>query len=241
VPWGVVDCIGVFLLTVVAVAVLAIALALLTATVDLPDQAQMLLYPLPLATLAAVTLGWVHIRHRALRRLTGRARARAGEWLIGVGLGVASFFAVNVVLGVLLQVIAGLTGVDLPQPQPQVREAAADPALLPWLFLSAVIVAPVAEELFFRGLLFQALAKHLGKWRAVILSAVAFAAAHVVAEASWAGGILVFLMVFPLGVFLAWLFERRGTLATPVAVHAAFNAATVGILLIAAGEGVLAT
>ena len=42
---------------------------------------------------------------------------------------------------------------------------------------------------------------------------------------------LVPILTLPLGVLLGWLFERRGSLATPIAVHAVFNLVSVSLML----------
>jgi uncharacterized protein len=240
VPWGLLDCVGVLGVTVVAVVILANVLGVATALLDLPEGTDIVLLPLPLATLAVVTLVWVHVRHRAVGRLTGPARGGLREWLVGAGLGLLGFFVVNVGISLIVQIGAGLVGVELPEPQPELREAAADAAMLPWLILSAIIVAPLAEELYFRGMVHQALRGPLGRWGAIVLSAVIFAAAHVLAEPTWAGGALVFALILPLGVLLGWVFERRGTLVTPIVIHAVFNAVTMALMVAAAGDGMLA-
>jgi uncharacterized protein len=239
VPWGVLDCLGVFAVTVIAVVVLAMLVSALVDAFDLPDEVGLVMLPLPLATLGVVTLGWVHIRHRAVSALTGSAPGGIRELAIGAGLGGAAFFAVNVGLGITVQLIAAALGLELPQPQQELREAAVDPGLLPLIIVSAVIVAPLAEEVFFRGMLFQALRGLMGRWGAILASAVVFAAAHVLAEPTGLGGALVFVMILPLGVFLGWLFDRRGALSAVVAVHAAFNALTVAVMVAAARSGVL--
>jgi uncharacterized protein len=240
VPWGVLACLGVLAVTVVAVIVLANVLGLLAATLGLSEQLEPLFLPLPLATLGVVTVLWVWLRHRTPGALGGPGSRGLRELWVGLGLGVAAFLAINVGLSIILQLGAAGLGVELPQPQQELRDAALDPALLPWLLLSAVVVAPLAEEVFFRGMLFQALRDRLGRWGAILLSAVVFAGAHVVAEPSGVGGALVFAMILPLGVYLAWLFERRGSLAAVIGVHAAFNALTVGVMVAASRAGVLA-
>lgn len=231
-PWGVFDALLVLLLTAVTTSVVIAAAALLSPAPGLPDALAPLLLPLPLLLLAGITLAWVHARYRAVRRLLGPARARARDWLIGIGWGVGGFLGVNIVLGLLLQALAALAGYELPQPQQEVRDAVADPGLAPWLILSAVVVAPVSEELFFRGMLQPALRRHMRAVWAIVLTAVAFAAAHILQELGGGAGPVAFVLILPLGLLLGWLFERRGTLATPIAVHAVFNLITVGLVLI---------
>jgi membrane protease YdiL (CAAX protease family) len=82
-------------------------------------------------------------------------------------------------------------------------------------FVMAVLIAPVAEEYLFRGLLYRALEREWGGWRAVLGSAAFFASYHPVL--SW-------LPVFCLGALNAVLFKRSGRLAPAVLLHMTYNA-----------------
>ena len=79
----------------------------------------------------------------------------------------------------------------------------------------AVGFAPFAEEYLFRGLLYRALDREWGGWRAVIGSAAFFAIYH--PPLSW-------LPVALLGVSNAILFKKTGRLAPAVALHMVYNA-----------------
>ena len=87
----------------------------------------------------------------------------------------------------------------------------------------AVVIAPLAEEFFFRGLLFSA-AKKIGwpKCGWVVVSLL-FAAIHSSAP--------VFLPLFIFALLLTWLYQKTEGLLAPIAAHAAFNAINVIILL----------
>ncbi|MCU1453990.1 MAG: Abortive infection protein [Acidimicrobiales bacterium] len=91
------------------------------------------------------------------------------------------------------------------------------------LTLVVVIGAPIAEELFFRGLLLRAVERRLGATWGVVISGVAFGLTHFQALQTPA------LIAF--GMVLAWLVLRTGRLGTSVVAHMAFNAATVIYLL----------
>lgn len=54
-----------------------------------------------------------------------------------------------------LQILADAVGIQVPAVQEGFRSAVQSPRLVPFLVLSAVVTAPVVEELFFRGLLYQ--------------------------------------------------------------------------------------
>jgi membrane protease YdiL (CAAX protease family) len=95
------------------------------------------------------------------------------------------------------------------------RWAAQERGHIAWFFLLAVVFAPVAEEYFFRGLLFRALHRELGDWRALALSATFFAIFHPP---------LAWVPVAAVGVLTAWLFRTGGHLLACVASHMAYNA-----------------
>lgn len=238
-PWSVLDAVGALVVTVVVVVAATVGLRA-AVPADPPPWAAGLLIPVPLVVLAVVTVVWVHVRYSAAGHLAGPVRGRLRDWLGGFAAGIGAFVAVNVVLGLLVQALAALMGVDLPEPQEQLRRLAADPGLAPWVLGSAVLVAPVAEEVYFRGMLFQAVRRRHRALLAIAVSGSVFAVAHVAQEATGAAGLLVFALILPVGFFLGWLFEWRGTLAAPIAAHAGFNLATAAVLFVAASEGLLA-
>ena len=82
----------------------------------------------------------------------------------------------------------------------------------------AVLLAPIVEELVFRGVLLRALAARWGLWRGVIVSALAFGLLH-----------LDSLGAVAFGVVMSLLYMRTGTLLVPIACHAVYN----GIIVVA--------
>lgn len=90
------------------------------------------------------------------------------------------------------------------------------------LALCIVVGAPLAEELFFRGLLQRSLARRFGPRWAVGLGAVAFGVTH------YQPVQLLGLVAF--GVVLGVLVERAGRLGPALVAHMAFNATTVVLL-----------
>lgn len=107
----------------------------------------------------------------------------------------------------------------LPATAEILRQAQEQMAGIPYLRLSygvmAVVFAPLAEEYLFRGLLFRALDREWGGWRAVVGSAAFFAIYH--PPLSW-------LPVALLGVANALLFKKTGRLAPAVILHMVYNA-----------------
>lgn len=90
----------------------------------------------------------------------------------------------------------------------------------PWFVgftaVAAVGLAPIVEELVFRGLLLGALARWMPFLLAAVLQAVLFAAPHAVGPVGAVG-------VGTIGLCLALVHRWRRTLATPIAMHAMQN------------------
>jgi membrane protease YdiL (CAAX protease family) len=84
-----------------------------------------------------------------------------------------------------------------------------------WYAIMAIGFAPFAEEYLFRGLLFRALDREWGGWRAVVGSAAFFAIYH--PPLSW-------LPVGLLGAANCILFKKTGRLAPAVLLHMIYNA-----------------
>src|ERR1700677_2592388 len=89
------------------------------------------------------------------------------------------------------------------------------PGLLTGYTIIAIAFAPFAEEYLSRGLLFRALDREWGGWRAVIGSAAFFAIFH---------GPLSWLPVGLLGIANALLFKKTGRLEAAVLLHLVYNA-----------------
>jgi membrane protease YdiL (CAAX protease family) len=85
----------------------------------------------------------------------------------------------------------------------------------------AVFVAPVTEELMFRGWIYTGLRHRLGVWPALILSAVFFAFAHYEDTHIYA------LAILPVGLALGGMRERAGSIKAPILFHAFYNLAAV--------------
>jgi membrane protease YdiL (CAAX protease family) len=84
-------------------------------------------------------------------------------------------------------------------------------------------IAPVVEEFFFRGFLYQAFRNGIGVWGAAAASGLIFGVIHFKPE---------FLVPLAgLGVLLALLFQKTGSLWPCIAVHAINNALAFAVLL----------
>ncbi len=99
-----------------------------------------------------------------------------------------------------------------------------------WLMAAfGITVAPVVEELFFRGFLYPVLARRLGLFFGVVLTAAGFAVLHAGQLAhAWAPLLLLFIV----GIILTLVRARTGSVAASVVLHAGYNAMIFALLYI---------
>lgn len=96
-----------------------------------------------------------------------------------------------------------------------------------WPYVLALVVIPaVCEEVTFRGLILSGLRRGFRPWTAVLLSAFLFALYQM--------NVFQFVPHFVLGVVLALLVERTGSVWPAVAFHLVYNACLIGPLLVGA-------
>ena len=86
-----------------------------------------------------------------------------------------------------------------------------------YAIISGVVMAPLVEEVMFRGFLFQSLDRRRGFWTATLVSTVIFVLIHFY-------GIYGSLSVASFGILACVLYRATGSLWTPIAYHAAVNA-----------------
>lgn len=89
------------------------------------------------------------------------------------------------------------------------------------VLLGVALIAPVLEELFFRGVILPAVSERLGKVIAVLISSALFGVLHTQPEL--ASTIYTVLMTSLGGVFFAFLRLRSNSLVLPIAAHVGFN------------------
>ncbi len=96
-----------------------------------------------------------------------------------------------------------------------------------------ILVAPLVEEVIFRGFLFGAVERSWGVRPAVWTTAVLFGAIHV---PQLRGGEPHVLAIFVVGLVLSWVRGRTGSLAPPYYMHLAYNT-SLFVLLYFATQG----
>lgn len=188
----------------------------------------------PVASLA-VTFTWLAARYDGwLRPLAGRRPPRAGDLGIGVAVGIVCLLGQRLVV-LVIATLAERLGVDLPVVQQTFREIAQRPGALPLFVVTTVLLAPVAEEVVFRGVLFQGLRSRAGFWVAALVSAALFTVPHLFEGGGLLAGVIISSGILPLGIVFAALVERRGSLLPAVVAHATYNAIGVATLILLPG------
>ena len=99
-----------------------------------------------------------------------------------------------------------------------------DPRHRAAVIFMAVIVAPVAEEILFRGYFYGVIRRFGGRLPALLTSSLLFAAIHVHLPSMLGLGLLA--------VILCLLYERTGSLWATITMHATFNALTILALIL---------
>ena len=156
------------------------------------------------------------------------------EKLVALGISLKNFFK-NVFYGIIgyiaavpvlvaaLFIVVALINLTKYVPEKQaVVELFMKEDNAPFLIYTGIFAAfagPIVEELFFRGFMYGAFKKSIGIFWAAILTSTLFAALHT--------HIVGFLPILILGMLLAYLYEKTGTLVSSITVHTIHNLSMV--------------
>ena len=210
-----------------------IALGGLAATLDIGTRA--LLSVGIVVPLYAVLVWVLVVREGALSWQDMGWPAGAGRrarTLVNLGYGLAMTLPIVLVTVLLGGVLAALLRVTPPELLPIPTTPSE------WLLdiVVAVILAPIGEELFFRGFAQTAWTRDIG-WRAALVrTAVSFALVHAISTGGndFSEGLRLAVVTvvarLPVAFGLGWVFARTGSIAASVGLHAGFN----GLMLVLA-------
>jgi membrane protease YdiL (CAAX protease family) len=157
---------------------------------------------------------------RALAGMRLAPRGRVGlAILAGFGLAIPAWIGATSIAALIALVLEAL-GVRI---EPQLVDQVVDRGDPTALLIGFVVVAPIAEELLFRGVVFNAWERERGTRVAVYGSALLFAVIH---------GPILFAPVLALGILLAQVYRVTRSLPTTMAIHAGFNAISLALALL---------
>ena len=99
------------------------------------------------------------------------------------------------------------------------------------LAVIVVLIAPVVEELMFRGLMLRTMMRHWGFWPAALASSAIFALFHTYEVGTLAGALTLAGVVFTLGLANCLLARWSGRLAPGIMNHMLFNGLAIAVLI----------
>lgn len=232
VPWGPGDAVAMVAWVLIAQIIVGIVVG--GAGVDFESTLGFLgtAIAVQLMTLGGVYL-WLHRRGAWSWRLLGPVRPERRFVWAGIGVGISGVVIVVFTLTLLGQLLG-----PLEVPTQEALEQASQGGLATVLgIVVAVFIAPVLEELVFRGILFQTLRHRIGVWPGMVISALVFGFIHLEFIVSSTGeyrpaGFLPIAALTLLGVWFAGAFHRSGSLVVPIVGHASFNGVVIALTFV---------
>jgi len=190
---------------------------LLQAAALLPGLAWTQVFSFLLPTVAAAEGS--NLRAGAWLHLT--LRPRLAQLGLAMGVGLAGFFAGGGLMSLWMLALPR----SLIETMDVSRLFEGSPAQRAGLALMASLLAPVCEEITFRGYVLSALRTRFSPPRAIVLAAILFAAMHL--------DPVRFPALVMLGILFGWLTWRSGSVWTAVVAHATNNALASAIASVA--------
>ncbi|OFW60260.1 MAG: hypothetical protein A2W01_09015, partial [Candidatus Solincola sediminis] len=183
-----------------------------------------LLYGAVLCPLIALSTFIILRRHHRGWKELGIRWGRIGRTLLyGILGGVVALLSSFAIYLIVYNVFRILTGRDPGTSESQNMQTLTGFALFLAL-LGVVVLAPVFEEVFFRGLFYSALRRRLGVALGVLVSAIVFGVLHFEP--------LSMLSLIMVGAILAFLYERTDSLFAPMLAHALYNGVVILIAIL---------
>lgn len=176
----------------------------------------------------AIWMRWQVPQWRAILGVPPRDRTLR-EMAVGALCGVGIYVGVAIVIAIAVTEFVGLFSSQQVVGPKQIQSGLPVRGVVLTVVLS-VIVAPVTEETFFRGILFRSLRDRHGFWVGALVSAALFGVFHFIPGEAWQSNTVLMVCMMFTGFALASLYEWRGNLLSNIGAHMAFN--TIGVFLI---------
>jgi membrane protease YdiL (CAAX protease family) len=146
------------------------------------------------------------------------------RWLIETAIAVPIVIVTILALGALNYLVGWLSPGKTLRPDAVTNMALASPRFVYPVLLLSFTLAPVAEEFFFRGFLYNAFRQRMPAIAAGILQSLIFGFCHTF-------GTIHAVIAVVLGIALTLVYQWRKTLVTPIVVHAGLNlTSAIGVL-----------
>ncbi|MBL7157313.1 MAG: CPBP family intramembrane metalloprotease [Candidatus Omnitrophica bacterium] len=139
--------------------------------------------------------------------------------------GYVAIVPVILILGILVYILLNILQIK-PPPQPIVGLFLAEKNIA-LIFTSSIIAAifgPVIEEIFFRGVMYNAVKRKFGVFAGIFITSILFSFLHTHAMTYFLVG---FIPIMILGMTLAYLYEKTGSLIPSITLHIMNNVGSV--------------
>jgi membrane protease YdiL (CAAX protease family) len=223
------EAVGVYL---VAFFVGGLAATPIFALVKDEDLATAIVNPIAALVTLGVIVWWLRRSHKGWEAVLN-FRPRVGllrEFATSFGFGLVLYPAIAFVVGTIVALVLELVSHDHTISTPEQVSQGLPAIGVISTVVYAVVIAPFAEEFFFRGVLYRSVRDRYGLVRGLIATGFAFSLVHYI-PAAWEDTLLLIGVMFFNGIALAWWYERRGTIWASIFAHMAFNVIGVALLL----------
>ena len=228
IPWNIGDVGKATLLTIAVTVIIVGLLAVLLALVVLSGSDWvreswfiLIIAGIPLYGAMALSVWLFSVRkYKCGWRALGFRNSNVKGLLLGI-----SVVLIGIAFGSLYDFIIVQTGAESPSSLP----ADFVGTWYNWAMLGlfAIVVAPVAEELFFRGFMLPGIGKRFGKGWGIVISAIIFALAHL-----QPGALGALVPIFLLGLLLAWLYIKTKSIWPCIFAHFTYNSIAFVFMII---------
>lgn len=225
--WGVREVITIFLISIAVVTVFNIFLTTALGTLVSDTAAAILSVFIGSLLLYSLLLGGTYY---SVKILHGKDRHSLGLTFEGGGKGLAWGFGIGLPLFVGAIFLAFLSEKVFPTYEDsvsksmlEVSKGGVSPLLIFLFVFTLIVMAPICEEIFFRGYFYPVLRNRMSAQAAMLLNGFIFSAVHL----SLAG----FLPRFLLGCGLSYIYDKKRNLLGPIAAHSLYN----GLILLLSG------
>jgi CAAX protease family protein len=230
-PWGILDVALIVIFYVIATGLLtAIVFGAIHAVPRWNHYTVAQLAAEPLAVIPPQTIGYLvtlFFMVLVVRRGTTTPFWRAAKWQWPMA--AVPYLSLGLGLSLVIQLVSSF----LPIPKSLPIDEFFKTTHAAWMLaVFGVLIAPLFEELFFRGFLYPVLFRRIGSFAAMVVNSLLFALTH---EGQLAHAWAPLLVLFTVGMVLTYVRARTQSVACSFLVHSGYNAFLFGMIFVATG------
>lgn len=129
---------------------------------------------------------------------------------------IAGWTIVLIVVSILLVLVMALLGIEVENSKTESIQSQVTPLNFLIAFVSASIISPIYEEIFYRGFLYRLLRSKRGIATGMIVSSFIFMIVHIPTYN-------VLPATFASGLVFSWTYEKTGSVIPGIIIHSTFN------------------